>query len=125
MPKKRQATLTLDGPEDQRVTLLADFDQLTLTRKQVGGYQREPNGTKPITSAAAEAFWNQFATLAAKGLRSSRHEVLDGVLWKFTACDGKLTHEATGAILDGMIIDDDWLPDSYEELAGLFQLLGK
>ena len=40
MPKKRQATLTLDGPEDQTVTFLADFEQLTLTRTQGGGYQR-------------------------------------------------------------------------------------
>jgi hypothetical protein len=124
MPKKRQATLTLDGPEDQTVTFLADFEQLTLTRTQVGGYQREPNGTQPISPAAAESFWKQLAALAAKGLRDGNFNVLDGVIWKFTACDGKKTYEATGVILDGMIIDDDSVPDSHDELAALFQLLG-
>ena len=54
MPTKRQATLTLSGPEDQTVVLMADFDQLTLTRTQVGGYQREPNGAKPIESRCME-----------------------------------------------------------------------
>ncbi len=123
MPKKRQATLTLEGPEDQTVTFLADFDQLTFARTQVGGYQREPNSTKPITRAAAEAFWKQLEALAAKGLRGSSLDMLDGVLWKFTACDRRLTHEAVGVIPDGMILDDDRVPDSYAELAALFRQL--
>jgi hypothetical protein len=125
MPKKRHATLTLDGPEDQSVTFLADFDQLTFARTQVGGYQREPNSTKAITPAAAEAFWKQLDALVAKGLREGNFNVLDGVVWKFKACDGKNTHEASGVILDGMIIDDEWVPDSYEQLSVLFQQLGK
>jgi hypothetical protein len=67
MPTNRQATLIL-FKADSKVTLVADFDQLTLTRTQVGGYQREPNGSKPITPAAAEAFWKHLETLATKGL---------------------------------------------------------
>lgn len=125
MPKKRHATLTVQGPEDQSLTFMADFDQLTLASTQVGGYQRQPNGVKPITSAAAAAFWEDFEKLAAKGLRSGCFDMLDGVVWKFTAYDGKKTHEATGAILDGVIIDDEQEEDSYAELAALFRKLSK
>jgi hypothetical protein len=125
MPSKRQATLTLDGPEDQTVTFLADFEQLTLTRTQVSGYQRGPNGAKPITSAAAEAFWKELEALAAKGLRDGAFDMLGGVVWKFTACDGKKTYEATGLLRDtSIIIDDDrQADDSYADLAALFALL--
>ena len=125
MPKKRQATLTLDGPEDQTVTFLADFDQLTLTRTQVGGYQRGPNGSKPITPASTAAFWKQLEALAAKGLRDGAFDMLGGVVWKFTACDGKKTYEATGLLRDTSILIDDNPPadDSYADLAALFALL--
>jgi hypothetical protein len=125
MPKKRQATLTLDGPEDQTVTFLADFEQLTLTRTQVGGYQREPNGTQPITPAAAESFWKQLEGLAAKGLRDGPFDTLDAVVWKFTACDGKKTYEATGLVRDSsFVIDDDrQADDSYAEIVALFASL--
>ena len=125
MPKKRQATLTLDGPEDQTVTFLADFDQLTLTRTQVGGYQRGPNGAQPITPAAADAFWKQLETLAAKGLRDGPFDTLDAVVWKFTAYDGNKTYEANGLLRDTSIIIDDNPPadDSYADLAALFALL--
>lgn len=125
MPKKRQAALILEGPEDQTVTFLADFDRLTLARTQVGGYQREPDGTKPISPTAAEAFWNQLEKLATKGLRNGDFDMLDGVIWKFTARDGNKTHEASGMILDGMTIDETPEPDSYAELAALFQQLSK
>jgi len=125
MPSKRQATLTLDGPEDQTVTFLADFDQLTLTRTQVGGYQRGPNGSKPITPASTPAFWKQLEALAAKGLRDGAFDMLGGVVWKFTACDGKKTYEATGLLRDSNILidDDPQADDSYAELAALFALL--
>lgn len=137
MPKKRQATLTHDGPEDQTVILLADFEQLTLTRTQVGGYQREPNGTQPITPAAADSFWKQLYTLAAKGLRDGPFDTLDAVVWKFTACDGKKNYSASGLVKDGLSTggDDDEPrhkygnmpapvpPASYDDIAALFALL--
>ena len=76
MPKKRQATLTHDGPEDQTAILLADFDQLTLTLTQIGGYQSRPTGptSTSFTPAAADAFWKQLESLAAKGLRGDDDE---------------------------------------------------
>lgn len=123
MPKKRQATLTLEGPEDQTVTFLADFEQLTLTLTQVGGYQREQNGTKPITPAAAESFWEQFEALAAKGLRDGTFDMLDGVVWKFTLCDGQKTLAARGQILDQDFVGDPPEADSYADLRALFDLL--
>lgn len=136
MPSKRQATLTLDGPEDQTVTFLADFDQLTLTRTQVGGYQSGPNGSKPITTVAAEAFWKHLETLASKGLRDGPFDTLDAVIWKFTACDGKKTYEASGQINDGLSTGGDdeprykygnrpdpVPPASYADIAALFALL--
>jgi hypothetical protein len=125
MPPKRQATLTLDGPEDQTVTFQADFDQLTLTRTQVGGYQREPNGAKAFTSEAAAAFWKQLEALATKGLRDGAFDTLDAVVWKFKACDGKKTYEATGLLRDSNIIidDDQQADDSYADLTALFALL--
>ena len=123
MPTKRQATLTLDGPADQTVTFLADFDQLTLTRTQVGGYQRELNGAKPITPAAAEAFWKHLETLAAKGLRDGAFDILDGVVWKFTARDGKQTYEATGILRDHHYVGYPPAEDSYANLCALFDLL--
>ena len=101
MPSKRQATLTLDGPEDQTVTFLADFEQLTLTRMQVGGYQSRPTSPTSFTPAAADAFWKQLAALAAKGLRDGAFDMLGGVVWKFTACDGKKNYAASGLINDG------------------------
>ena len=125
MPSKRQATLTLDGPEDQTVTFLADFEQLTLTRTQVGGYQSRPTSPTSFTPAAADAFWKQLAALAAKGLRDGAFDMLGGVVWKFTARDGKKTYEATGLLRDTSILIDDNPPadDSYADLAALFALL--
>ena len=145
MPKKRQATLTLDGPEDQTVTFLADFDQLTLTRTQVGGYQSRPTGPTSLTPAAADAFWKQLETLAAKGLRDGPFDTLDAVVWKFTACDGKKTYAASGLISDGFSTGGDAAPystggddepyythgnrpdpvppASYDDIAALFALL--
>ena len=125
MPSKRQATLTLDGPEDQTVTFLADFEQLTLTRTQVGGYQSRPTSPTSFTPAAADAFWKQLAALAAKGLRDGPFDMLGGVVWKFTAWDGKKTYEATGLLRDTSILIDDNPPadDSYADLAALFALL--
>ena len=138
MPKKRHATLTLDGPEDQRVTFLADFDQLTLTRTQVGGYQSRPTGPTSFTPAAAAAFWKQLETLAAKGLRDGPFDMLDAVVWKFTACDGKKTYAASGLISNCSTTggDDEPYythgnrpnpvpvpPASYDDIAALFALL--
>jgi hypothetical protein len=123
MPTKRQATLTLSGPEDQTVTFLADFDQLTLTRTQVGGYQSGPNGSKPITTVAAEAFWKHLETLASKGLRDGAFDMLGGVVWKFTARDGKKTYEATGLIRDTHFVGDPPAEDSCADLSALFAAL--
>ena len=136
MPKKRQATLTLDGPEDQTVTFLADFEQLTLIRTQVDGYQREPNGTQPISPAAAESFWKQLEALAAKGLRDGPFDTLDAVVWKFTACDGKKNYSASGQFSDCSTTGGDAEPyhthgnrpapvppASYADIAALFALL--
>jgi hypothetical protein len=121
MPTNRQATLIL-FKSDSKVTLVADFDQLTLTRTQVGGYQREPNGSKPITPAAAEAFWKHLETLAAKGLRDGGAAPIEGDLWRFTARDGNKTHEATGVILADMTTGD-LEPDSGTDLCALFEVL--
>lgn len=136
MPKKRHATLTLDGPEDQRVTFVADFDQLTLTRTQVGGYQSRPTGPTSFTPVAAEAFWKQLEALAAKGLRDGPFDMLDAVVWKFTAYDGKKTYEASGLISDGFSTGGDAAPyhshgnrpdpvppASHADIAALFALL--
>jgi hypothetical protein len=138
MPSKRQATLTHDGPEDQTDTLLADFDQLTLTRTQVGGYQSRPTGptSTSFTPAAAEAFWKELEALASKGLRDGPFDTLDAVIWKFTACDGKKTYEASGQINDGLSTGGDdeprykygnrpdpVPPASYADIAALFALL--
>jgi len=123
MPKKRQATLTLDGPEDQTVTFLADFEQLTLTaRTHDVGCQKEPKGTKPISPASAEAFWTQLEHLAAKGLHDGGAAPIEGELWRFTACDGKKTYEGTGVMLTDMTTGD-LAPDSGADLCALFDLL--
>ncbi len=136
MPEKRQAKLILEGPEDQTVTFHADFDQLTLTRTQVGGYQREPDGAQPFTTEAAAAFWKQVEALASKGLRDGPFDMLDAVVWKFTACDGKKTYSACGQINDGPTTGRDDEPShkygnrpdpvppaSYADIAALFALL--
>ena len=133
---KRQATLTHDGPEDQTSTLRADFDQLTLTRTQAGGYQSRPTGPTSFTPAAAETFWKQLEKLAAKGLRDGPFDTLDAVVWKFTACDGKKNYAASGLINDGLSTGGDdeprykygnWPdpvpPASYDDIAALFALL--
>ena len=121
MPTKRQATLTL-FKSDSKVTLVADFDQLTLTRTQVSGYQREPNGSKPITPAAAEAFWKHLETLATKGLRDGGAAPIEGELWRFTADDGRKTYEGTGVMLaDISTVDQE--SDSGADLCALFELL--
>ena len=123
MSSTRQATLTLSGPEDQTVVLVADFDQLTLTRRQENGYRREPDGAKPIAPSAAAAFWHHLEALAVKGLRDGSFDLLDGVVWKFEARDGKKTFAATGLIRDNNHIDDAPPEDSYAELIALFDLL--
>ena len=121
MPSKRQATLIL-FKSDSKVTLVADFDLLTLTRTQIDGYQREPNGAKPISTEAAKAFWKHLETLAAKGLRDGGAAPIEGELWRFTACDGKKTYEATGVMLTDMTTGDQE-PDSGADLCALFELL--
>ena len=125
MPSKRQATLTIDGPEDQTVTFLADFDQLTLTRTQVGGYQSKPTGAQPFTTEAAAAFWKQLEALASKGLRNGAFDMVGATVWKFEARDGMKTYAAIGLLRDTNIIIDDNPPaeDSYADLAALFALL--
>jgi hypothetical protein len=138
MPKKRHATLTLDGPEDQRVTFMADFEQLTLTRTQVGGYQSRPTGPVSFTPAAAEAFWKQLEALAAKGLHDGPFDTLDAVVWKFTAYDGKKTYAVSGLISEGYSTGGDVEPyhrygnqpnpvpvppASHADIAALFALL--
>jgi hypothetical protein len=135
---KRQATLTHDGPEDQTHTLRADFEQLTLTLTQVGGYQSRPNGpaSTSFTPASAEAFWKQVEALASKGLRDGSFDLLDVVVWKFTACDGKKTYAASGQINDGPTTGrgdepsheygnrpDPVPPASYADITALFALL--
>jgi hypothetical protein len=121
MPSKRHATLIL-FKSDSKVTLVADFDLLTLTRTQIDGYQREPNGAKPISPEAAKAFWKHLETLAAKGLRDGGAAPIEGELWRFTACDDKKTYEATGVMLTDMTTGDQE-PDSGAELCALFELL--
>ena len=138
MPSTRQATLTLSGPEDQTVTFVADFEQLTLTRTQVGGYQSRPTGptSTSFTPAAAEAFLKQVEALASKGLRDGPFDTLDAVVWKFTACDGKKNYAASGLINDGLSTGGDdeprykygnrpdpVPPASYADIAALFALL--
>jgi hypothetical protein len=135
---KRQATLTHDGPEDQTHTLRADFEQLTLTLTQVGGYQSRPNGpaSTSFTPASAEAFWKQVEALASKGLRDGPFDMLDVVVWKFTACDGKKTYAASGQFSDCSTTGGDAEPyhthgnrpapvppASYDDIAALFALL--
>ena len=125
MPTKRQATLTLSGPEDQTVTFVADFEQLTLTRTQVGGYQSRPTGptSTSFTPAAAEAFLKQVEALASKGLRDGPFDTLDAVVWKFTACDGKKNYAASGLLRDQHYVGYVPKPDSYADLSALFELL--
>jgi len=123
MPSKRQATLTLTGPEDLTIAHRACFDQLTLTSTQVGGYRREPDSTKPISPAAAEAFWIQFEALAAKGLRNGFFNMVDGTLWKFEARDGKKTYAATGPLRDTLYVGHAPPEDSYADLSALFEIL--
>jgi hypothetical protein len=123
MPTKHQATLILSGPEDQTVTFMADFDQLTLTRTQVGGYQSKPTGAQPFTTEAAAAFWKQLEALASKGLRNGAFDMLGGVVWKFEARDGKKTHEATGLIRDTHFVGDPPAEDSCADLSALFAAL--
>ena len=125
MPSKRQATLTIDGPEDQTVTFLADFDQLTLTRTQVGGYQSKPTGAQSFTTEAVAAFWKQLEALASKGLRNGAFDMVGATVWKFEARDGMKTYAAIGLLRDTNIIIDDNPPaeDSYADLAALFALL--
>jgi hypothetical protein len=123
MPPQRQAVWSLLGPEDQTITLTADFDRLTLTRKQENGYQREPDGTKPISPAAAQAFWTRLEALAAKGFRGGSMDTLDAVVWEFTAKDGKKTYAATGLVRDHHHVGDAPAEDSFAELGALFELL--
>jgi hypothetical protein len=136
---KRQATLTHYGPEDQTHTLRADFEQLTLTLTQVGGYQSRPNGpaSTSFTPASAAAFWKQLEALASKGLRDGPFNMLDVVVWKFTACDGKKTYAASDQFSDCSTTTGGDAepyhthgnrpapvpPASYDDIAALFALL--
>ena len=122
MPTKRQATLIIHKFQLGRVTLVADFDQLTLARTHDVGCQKEPKGTKPISPASAEAFWTQLEHLAAKGLHDCGAAPIEGEIWRFTACDGKKTYEGTGVMLTDMTTSDLG-PDSGADLCALFDLL--
>lgn len=127
MPKQRLATLTLTGPmDDQMVTLTADFDGLTLTRTQAGGYRREPDSAQPISPAAAQAFWNGLEALASRGLRDGGFDTLGEVVcWRFTARSGKQTYRAEGLVRDQHHVGSPPDEDSYAELAALFEALRK
>jgi hypothetical protein len=125
MSSTRQATLTLSGPEDKTVVLVADFDQLTLTRRQENGYRRDPDGATPFSPAAAAGFWAQLETLAAKGLRDGKCDMFDGICWKFEARDGKKSYSANGQILEQGYVGDTPPEDSYAELKDLFELLSR
>lgn len=126
-PAKRTAKLTLLGPlDDQVVTWLADFNGLTFTRKQVGGYRREPDSERPISPAAADAFWKQLAALDAKGLRDGGFDMVgEVVIWKFEAQDGRKKYAATGIIRDQAYVGDAPPADSFDDLRALFTLLSK
>lgn len=95
MPKKRHATLSTESPS-MSFTLTADFDGLTLTRKHVDGYRREPDGSWPIAPAAAEAFWTQFNALLADDMGEGMSCILTDDGWTFKAVDGAKTYEALG-----------------------------
>jgi hypothetical protein len=123
MYSKRQASLTISGPEDQTIVLAADFNLLLLTRRQENGYRREPDGATPFSSAAAAGFWTQLESLAAKGLRDGACDMVDGIIWKFEARDGKKRYSANGQILEQGHVGDTPPQDSYAELKGLFELL--
>lgn len=136
MPKKRHAMLTLSGPGDQTVTDRADFEKLTLTRTQVGGYQSHPTDPTSFTAAAADAFWKRLQQLAALGLRHEQPWMVDGESWRFEARDGKTAYAASGQMSDGLSTggDDETgykygnqpdpvPPTSYADLRALFDLL--
>ena len=99
MPKKRLATLSTET-SSMSFTETADFDGLTLTRKHLDGYRREPDGTRPIAPAAAEAFWTHFNALLADDMGEGESCTLTDECWTFKACDGKKTHEARGVFGD-------------------------
>jgi hypothetical protein len=122
MPTKRQATLIIHKLDLSRLTLEADFDQLTLARTLVGGRQREMNGTKPISPASAESFWTKLEQLAAKGFQDSGAAPIQGELWRFSACHGQKSYEASGVMLTDMTMGD-LEPDSGADLCALFDLL--
>ena len=122
MPKKRHATLIIHKFHLGRVTLEADFDQLTLARTREICDQKEQKGIMPISPASADAFWTQLEHLAAKGLHDGGAAPIEGELWRFTACDGKKTYEGTGVMLTDMTTSDLG-PDSGADLCALFDLL--
>lgn len=124
-PARRMAKLILQGPrDDQVVTWTADFIGLTITRKQVGGYRREPDSELPISPAAADVFWQRLESIAAKGLRNGACYMLGEVeIWKFEAQDGRRKYAATGIVWDQYYVGHAPAADSFDELSALFTLL--
>ena len=119
------AKIILHGPEDQTITWMADFTKMTLSREQVGGYRREPDSERPISPAAAEAFWKQLAALEGKGLRSGAFDALDGVVWEFQALDGQKIYQAIGIVREQSYVGDAPPLDSFDELSALFSSILK
>jgi hypothetical protein len=121
----RTAVLIVHGSDDSVVTLTADLSGLTLGRRQVGGYRRSPDGTKPISPAAAKAFWTGLQAILRKGLRDGIVCQVGGGLWEFTAQDGDRTYAASGQIVEQDHVGDPPAEDSYEQLRALFASLAK
>jgi hypothetical protein len=121
-PDQRMAFLCIENDSGRTVTQVADFGLMTLSIRSQGGYGDRVDMTKPITPAAADAFWSAFRKILP--LRAGNQDQLDGATWDAKFHDGETIRIEKGCISDDNHVGTQPDSGSYHDILRLFDLLG-
>jgi len=118
---QRMAFLSIENDTGRKVTKVADFGLMTLSKRSQGGYGDREDKTQTITPAAAAAFWSAFPRILP--LRAGNQDQLDGASWDAKFYDGETIRTVKGFINVDSHVGTPPDSDSYNDIVKLFDLL--
>lgn len=119
--ERRMAFLTTEDDTGNKIAKIADFNLMTITTINSGGYSTGSEKRLMITTAGAETFWSTFAKITP--LRTGDCHQVGGSTWSANFFDGEKIWDAHGIIHDDSYVGSAPDSGSYAELVRLFDLL--